>query len=98
MKKVNINLEDIINKESFHNAFVLAFSFPNYYGKNMDAWIDCIDDYCGEHEMVLLELKNSEVLKKTNRKILNDLLECSAFVNYRRIKRGDNPKLIISMN
>ncbi|KAB1155363.1 barnase inhibitor [Tenacibaculum aiptasiae] len=98
MKKINVNLADVLDKESFHNVFALAFSFPNYYGKNMDAWIDSVDDYCSEYKMVVLELKNSEILKKTNRKILNDLLECSAFVNYRRLKRGDNPSLIISMN
>ncbi|HEY4646882.1 MAG TPA: barstar family protein, partial [Steroidobacteraceae bacterium] len=27
---------------SFHDEFNRTFAFPDFYGRNMDAWIDCM--------------------------------------------------------
>ncbi len=46
-KIVRINTELISNWDSFHQIFKMTFGFPEFYGNNMNAWIDCmsyIDD------------------------------------------------------
>ena len=40
--KVSLDCDRIKDWQSFHEEFVHAFGFPDFYGKNMDAWIDCL--------------------------------------------------------
>lgn len=30
--------------DSFHDVFAELFGFPEFYGRNMNAWIDCMSD------------------------------------------------------
>ena len=39
---VDIDCEDIIDEDSFHHAFKEVFGFPDYYGMNFNAWVDCM--------------------------------------------------------
>jgi hypothetical protein len=41
-KKATIDLRDITDTASFHAVFAETLGFPFYYGRNMDAWIDCM--------------------------------------------------------
>ncbi len=44
---VTIPTDAIVDWDSFHEVFRTALGFPDFYGRNMDAWIDCmtsIDD------------------------------------------------------
>jgi RNAse (barnase) inhibitor barstar len=96
MKKHNINTELIHNWESFHDLFSNQFNFPHYYGRNMDTWIDCMEDYAIEG-LTILEFGNCEKLKNDNPEIHEAILEASAFINYRCSESGGTPELIISM-
>lgn len=45
--EVTINFNKIANWESFHSVFSEVMGFPDFYGNNNNAWIDCmsyIDD------------------------------------------------------
>ena len=95
MKKVKIDINRIKDWDSFHDLFAQLFEFPEYYGRNMDAWIDCMDEFT--EELTLIDLGDCRTLKKTNSEIIDAINECSAFVNYRRIEANQNPVLIISM-
>ena len=48
MEQIRINLSQIENEESFHDLVVSAFSFPSYYGRNKDAFWDCLTEIFGE--------------------------------------------------
>ena len=39
---IRIATSRIRNWDDFHDAFAEAFGFPEFYGRNMDAWIDCM--------------------------------------------------------
>jgi RNAse (barnase) inhibitor barstar len=39
---VRIDTTKIRDWASFHEVFSEAFGFPDFYGRNMDAWIDCM--------------------------------------------------------
>ncbi len=107
MKKVKINCDDIKNSETFHSVFQRVFGFPGFYGENMNAWIDCMsylndpeagmsDIHCVKGDFVLLELDNMSTFKERCPGLYEDLVECSAFVNYRRVEKREHPILMLS--
>lgn len=42
MRIVNIDCNEITDWDSFHGYFKRTFGFPDFYGANMNAWIDCL--------------------------------------------------------
>ena len=42
MPVVSIPTDRISDWESFHEVFSEVLGFPSFYGRNMDAWIDCL--------------------------------------------------------
>jgi hypothetical protein len=94
---VNLNTHQVIDWESFHSVFAEAFGFPNWYGGNMNAWIDCMSslDYpedelsevkCQVGDVVVLQLEHADTFAATAPEVFQELLDCTAFVNWRRIE------------
>ncbi|CAL65926.1 barstar family protein [Christiangramia forsetii] len=94
--KFQIDAYNIVDWKSFHKEFKNKLKFPNYYGKNMDAWIDCIDEI-SENSDVVIRIKNSRSLKNKNPEIFNSLIECSEFVNTRKIDQGEKNRVILDL-
>lgn len=46
MKKATVNLTDCKYVMELHQRFQDALDFPDYYGKNLDAFWDCISFDC----------------------------------------------------
>ena len=78
--------------DAFHTIFAETFGFPGSYGRNMNAWIDCMSSLdAPEHQMstihapeggiVLLEVLHVEELAATQRELYDALVGASAFVN-----------------
>ncbi|MGO9753405.1 MAG: barstar family protein [Solirubrobacteraceae bacterium] len=42
MPVVEVDLSQVSDWESFHNVFAQTLGFPDFYGRNMNAWIDCL--------------------------------------------------------
>ncbi len=94
MKEIQINTTIIHDWSSFHQIFKDAFGFPDYYGANMDAWIDCmscLSDPLSGMSKITLEpgesltiklLQTADFMKRCPKQFLS-LVECSAFVNQR---------------
>lgn len=95
MKHIKIKSSNISDWDSFHNIFSKTFDFPDYYGRNMNAWIDCMDEFTTE--LTLIDFGDCRELKDKQPEIINAINECSAFVNFRRIEANEEPVLIISM-
>lgn len=70
-------------------------NFPDYYGENMNAWIDCVDEL--SKEPTLINIKYANILKEQSLDILEAILECAAFINYRKVEASEQPTLMISM-
>lgn len=83
MKVHIIDAGTITTFEAMHAVFAAEFGFPEYYGNNMDAWIDCMSDLA---EPVLVYLKHIAAIKGTA--VYEALIECSALVNYRMMDTG----------
>lgn len=104
---VEIDCSEIRDWESFHNVFSRSLGFPNFYGRNMDAWIDCMSSLsapedgmskitCAKGAVVTLNLKSMKSLKQRCPEIHEALIECTAFVNYRLIEVGLPPVLALA--
>lgn len=103
---VRINADKITDFQTFHTVFAEAFGFPDFYGKNMNAWIDCLtylDEPDAEMSTVhvlsgqslTLVIDNAKSFKERCPDIFMALVECSAFVNWRRIEVGNSSVLAL---
>jgi hypothetical protein len=106
-KNVSIDASRIIDWDSFHDTFAEAFGFPGFYGRNLDAWIDCmtyLDDpgagmssiHVTSGDVVVLCILAAADFRKRCPDIYSALVECSSFVNYRRIERDEQAVLALS--
>jgi RNAse (barnase) inhibitor barstar len=83
---------------AFHNYFAEEFDFPSYYGRNMDAWNDCMSDLGDGDIVITLLVQDMKFLKNANREIYDALIECSAFVNWRYVINGSKPILALAFD
>ena len=103
MKNIVIRGSEVVDWTSFHDVFSKALAFPDFYGKNMNAWIDCLTDLSlpcsgmtnlelSDDESLLIQFTDSCAFKKRCPEIFDALIECSQFVN----QRSQRPLLAIA--
>ena len=105
---VRIDATEITDTNSFHTVFASALGFPEFYGRNMDAWIDCLT-YLDDPEAAMtnvhvqpgqclsLVVDHAAELKTRCPELFFSLVECSAFVNWRRVEAGGQPVLALAL-
>ena len=75
MKKATVNLTNCKYLYELHQRFQDALDFPDYYGKNLDAFWDCINRDCDVDFVTIVGSKSiADELKPTLKKIY-ELLE-----------------------
>ena len=105
MARVSLDTKQIKDWKSFHLLCKEKFGFPDFYGMNMNAWIDCLtylDESDGmsrfslaEGEILYIEVSDSENFNSRLPEIFNTLVESSAFVNRRYADEGKSPVLAL---
>jgi len=106
-RTVRIDAGRIKDWPTFHTVFAEAFGFPSFYGRNIDAWIDCLtclDDpgsgltavHVNGDGVLSLIVENAGDLKQRCPEQFAALVECSGFVNWRRVEKGDPPVLALA--
>lgn len=104
MVVVRLDSAELKTFGEFHETFQREFEFPSFYGKNMNAWIDCMTSldepedglteiHCAKGEVVVIHLENADQIPS---EIFSALNECAAFVNWRRVEVGELPVLALS--
>jgi hypothetical protein len=104
---VRIDTTKIRDWASFHEVFSEAFGFPDFYGRNMDAWIDCmtsLDDpaagmsriHVPEGGVVTLQLNGINGFAERCPEQYRAVVDCCAFVNWRRLEVGEPAVLALS--
>src|SRR5262249_48448301 len=107
MTVVKVDLSKITDWESFHSVFATELGFPSFYGRNMNAWIDCMTslDYAADGmtsvhvapgQVLTLQLDNVNDFRQRCPEHYAALIECSAFVNWRRLEVGEPTVLALS--
>jgi hypothetical protein len=98
MACVRIITEDIQDWTSFHQEFKRAMELPDFYGMNMNAWIDCLT-YLDEGDgmsrfhlaagvMLHIEIPDAAGFKSRWPEIFEALVDCTAYVNRRQLEAG----------
>lgn len=95
----------IANWADFHDVCHAAFGFPDFYGRNMDAWIDCLSSLrdgdgmsafaLGPDDVLQIELTHADALRCAAPAILDALEDCTAEVNERCAGNGEKPVLAL---
>ncbi len=98
-----IDSAKITDWQSFHRFFAVELGFPDFYGNNMDAWIDCLtylrdDDAMSRFilqpdEYLDLEIVGAEAFNRRTPELMDALIECTAFVNQRYIAARGLPAI-----
>ena len=88
---------------AFHDQCAERLGFPDFYGRNMDAWIDCLTYVrdgdgmsrfvLGPKEVLDIEISDTETFNKRAPEILDALVECVAAVNQRHVAAGQLPAI-----
>jgi len=105
MAQVHLDGDSITDWDTFHSVCAEKFGFPDFYGRNMDAWIDCLsyinegDGMCRfvleQNELLLIRVANTKHFNERVPDVFSSLVECTAFVNQRLLDAGDEPRLAI---
>jgi hypothetical protein len=105
MAVVRLNTEQITDWASFHLVCKEAFGFPDFYGANMNAWMDCLSYLkegdgltkftLAEDEKLFIEVTNTADFNSRRPEILGALIECSAFLNNRYLEDNETAKLAL---
>jgi len=103
---VDIPTGEITDWPSFHGVFAAQLGFPEFYGRNMDAWVDCLTSADEDDGMLSVTVAPGEVLtlrllgaadfKRRCPDIFDAVVGCAAAVNERRIERGGTAVLALS--
>jgi RNAse (barnase) inhibitor barstar len=104
---VAIDTRRICDWDSFHDVFAEAFGFPAFYGRNLDAWIDCLGSldrplegmtavHVQPGEVVSLLLDHVDDFAQRCPEQYAAIVECSALVNWRRATSGESPVLALA--
>ncbi len=107
MSLVNLDTRRITDWATFHAVFAEVFGLPNFYGRNMNAWIDCmtsLDDplsgmtrvLASPGGVVVLKLDHVEDFARRCPEQFSAVVDCAAFVNWRRIEAGESAVLALS--
>lgn len=103
MTTVKLDGELLTDWEAFHTVSQEAFGFPDYYGRNISAWIDCLsylrdDDgmaaiRLNDDELLTIALSGSEALGQRFPELLEELQFCVDMINERYADYGEKPAL-----
>jgi len=107
MMLIKLDTRRIRDWDTFHDVFAEVFGFPSFYGRNMDAWIDCMS-YLDEPEagmsaisvqpgdVLILQLEAVDDFAARCPEQYAALIESAAFVNWRRVEQGQSAVLALS--
>ncbi|QFP77132.1 barstar family protein [Deinococcus sp. AJ005] len=62
MADVTLDVSTTCSVEDFHDVCTKIFGFPDFYGRNMNAWIDCMGDL-DDSTMTRFQLPPDEELR-----------------------------------
>jgi len=107
MARVHLNTTAITDWPSYHAECRRALGFPDFYGANRDAWIDCMsslreEDAAGTARVTLglnavlwLEVPDAQRWRARVLEIAAALWDDTAFANRRYVDQGESPAIAL---
>ncbi len=107
MATVRIDGAAITGWDAFHTQSQQVFGFPDFYGRTMDAWIDCLsylrdDDgmsaiRLAPDEVLQIDIVHADVWRSAHPDMLDEVLYCIAGINERYADYGEAPALRVGL-
>jgi hypothetical protein len=105
MRVVAIPTDQILDWPSFHDVFAKAMGFPRFYGRNLDAFVDCMRSLDTPNDglssvkvesggLVTLDLGAGQAFRERCPDQYAAVVEISAWINAERLDRFGEPPLI----
>jgi hypothetical protein len=109
MQAIKLDTRPIVDWATFHNVFASVFGFPRFYGRNLNAWIDCMTWldapsagmtrlHAPAGGVVVLELDDVDEFARRCPEQYQAIIECAAFVNWRKNQMGEPAVLALSVH
>ena len=109
MTLIRIDGRRVVDSKSFHEVLSEAFGFLKSYGKNLDALIDCLthlDDPAAKMStlhitagtVATVVIDHGDAFGGKHAELLGTLANAIAFVNWRRIEKGQPPILALAFH
>ncbi|NBB53428.1 barnase inhibitor [Rhizobium sp. CRIBSB] len=106
---IDVPVKRIVDWTTFHDVFAEVLGFPAFYGRNMNAWIDCMTDAddpdtgmvraaVSAGQLMTLQINDAGEFAKRCPEQFTALIECTAFVNFRRVETGGTPVLSLLLS
>ncbi|MDW3096825.1 MAG: barstar family protein [Alphaproteobacteria bacterium] len=106
MKRIVLEPTILKSWKDFHDGFSRAMGFPDFYGKNMSAWIDCMSSIdAAEDGMSTITVEPNEILvlqvtlgttaSAETAEVIVELCQCTAFVNRRFAEDGTQTRIFL---
>jgi hypothetical protein len=105
MARARLNSAVIVDFDSFHEESRRVFGFPDFYGRNMNAWIDCMSSLREDagmttlvldcEELLHLEVPDADALQERAPEVFAAFVHCTAFVNRRYVFFGELPAIAL---
>ena len=90
MPVIDIPVSHMTDWDSFHDVWAATLGFPAFYGRNMNAWIDCltyVDEGDGmsnvvvaDDDVLTLRLDEGSAFRDRCPDLYAAIVECAAFV------------------
>lgn len=107
MTTVTLDGATMTDWDAFHSQSQAVFGFPDFYGRTMDAWIDCLsylrdDDRMaavrlGPDDVLQIDVLHAEAWRAAHPDMLDEVLYCIAGINERYEDYGENPALRVHL-
>jgi len=78
MAQYSVDLSGIKSLDDLHNLIALVFSFPDYYGRNWDAFDECIADIAPPVFIVVTGFESLRFVLPREAKLFVDCLRLAA--------------------
>ena len=102
--KITLPTSTIGTWDDFHDVSAEVFGFPDFYGRNMNAWIDCLSCLGEDDGMTSIDLRAGDFLwieldepevafQERCPEIYSEFITCLSLINQRREESGDPPNV-----
>jgi Barstar (barnase inhibitor) len=103
---IRFDLTDVTTLKLLHEQLAKAFGFPDFYGKNYPALVDCLSSLRypedgmstvtikSKDESIELQLRNLSLCATD---VIRTFLSAIEAVNYRDLRNGYRPSIVISL-
>jgi Barstar (barnase inhibitor) len=105
MATATLETSDIVDWDTFHAASRMAFGFPDWYGRNMNAWIDCLSYlhlgdgmsryHLADGDVLTIEMRDAEDFATRLPELALALMTATSAVNQRYAEQGKPPMLAL---